>query len=283
MDKITVIPLVRLLLQNGANPNHQDRYGSVPIHGAFQANQVEGVELLMEHGADLEIPDADGFRPSQAYLGAGPQVTSTVRKWMRKRAGEEAPMDEKKCDNCRASAGENVKLRMCGSCHTTRYCSVECQKKHWPSHKPICRPFSESNTVTLKPTYEQHGVLMPTAHMTRQFFGQDVGPVPEHQQRAANVPRGSTSKTKSMVIKVQVPYTPGDIPTASQAPLLIYTKKRDFVCSIKRGDGPKAYDTLAAIVKSKGVGGAKGYFPAELKGKDELVVKVDQILAEQPF
>ncbi|KDQ50818.1 hypothetical protein JAAARDRAFT_199658 [Jaapia argillacea MUCL 33604] len=52
----------------------------------------------MEYGADLEIPDADGYRPSQVYLGAGPQITATVRKWMRKRTGEEAPMDEKKCN-----------------------------------------------------------------------------------------------------------------------------------------------------------------------------------------
>ncbi|KDQ50836.1 hypothetical protein JAAARDRAFT_548671 [Jaapia argillacea MUCL 33604] len=119
----------RLLLQNGANPNHRDRYGSVPIHVAFQANQVECAELLMEYGANLEIPDADGYRPSQAYLGAGPQIIATVRKWIKKRTGEKAPVDEKKCDCCRVSAGENVKLRMCGSCHTARYCSVECQRK----------------------------------------------------------------------------------------------------------------------------------------------------------
>jgi hypothetical protein len=30
-------------------------------------------------------------------------------------------------------------------------------------------------------------------------------------------------------------------------------------------------------------GGAKAYFAAELKSKDELVVKVSEVLAEQPF
>jgi hypothetical protein len=31
------------------------------------------------------------------------------------------------------------------------------------------------------------------------------------------------------------------------------------------------------------VGGAKAYFAAELKSKDELLVKVSEVLAEQPF
>lgn len=65
--------------------------------------------------------------------------------------------------------------------------------------------------------------------------------------------------------------------------LLIYTKKRDFVCSVRREDGPKEYDIVSSVVKSKGVGGAKAYFAAELKNKYELVVKTSQVLAEQPF
>ena len=63
---------------------------------------------------------------------------------------------------------------------------------------------------------------------------------------------------------------------------MVYTKKRDFVCQIHRHDGPKAYDELAKIIVEKGVGGCKAYFTADLKSRDELVVKTE-VLAEQPF
>lgn len=41
------------------------------------------------------------------------------------------------------------KVRKCGRCKVVFYCSVECQRDHWPEHKKICRP-PESHTVILK-------------------------------------------------------------------------------------------------------------------------------------
>ncbi|KIM73348.1 hypothetical protein PILCRDRAFT_802801 [Piloderma croceum F 1598] len=44
------------------------------------------------------------------------------------------------CDQC--GAAENpptIRFRICGGCWTTHYCSPECQKIHWQSHKPICQ------------------------------------------------------------------------------------------------------------------------------------------------
>ncbi|KDQ50586.1 hypothetical protein JAAARDRAFT_141723 [Jaapia argillacea MUCL 33604] len=287
MKEPSHIPLARLLLQNGADPNYQDRYGCVPLLNCFQTNQVEAIDLLLEFGADLDIGDGDNVSPSKAFLGFGPQVTAVVRKWVRKRAGEEAPLDEKKCDNCGKLGSGTVKLKMCSSCHTARYCSTDCQKKHWRTHKPVCRPFSESNTITLKPTYEEVGTLMPTAHLTRQVMGHDSNPIPERNHRTSNIPSSSSSQPKPMIIKVQVPYDGPNVPLSVRAtwtgPLLIYNKKRDFVCTVAREDGVSSYDRISALVRAKGVGGAKGYFAAELKNKNELVVKVDLILAEQPF
>ena len=66
-------------------------------------------------------------------------------------------------------------------------------------------------------------------------------------------------------------------------PMLVYSKRRDFMCLINREDGPDEYDRIRRVVKSKGVGGVKAYFAAELHGRDELVAKVDEVLAEQPF
>ena len=78
-----------------------------------------------------------------------------------------------------------------------------------------------------------------------------------------------------MVVKVQVPDSAG--------PLLVYTRKRDFVCMVHKHDSGPDYDRIADVVKTKGVLGRKAYFAAELQSKDVLVVKIDGVLAEQPF
>uniref|UniRef100_A0A0W0FHU4 MYND-type domain-containing protein n=1 Tax=Moniliophthora roreri TaxID=221103 RepID=A0A0W0FHU4_MONRR len=43
------------------------------------------------------------------------------------------------CDQCGKIETPIAKFRLCGSCMTAKYCSQECQKSHWPSHKPICQ------------------------------------------------------------------------------------------------------------------------------------------------
>ncbi|OAX42709.1 hypothetical protein K503DRAFT_766498 [Rhizopogon vinicolor AM-OR11-026] len=44
------------------------------------------------------------------------------------------------CDTCGAIENPSLqKFRLCGGCMTTQYCSPECQKSHWPSHKAICQ------------------------------------------------------------------------------------------------------------------------------------------------
>lgn len=39
------------------------------------------------------------------------------------------------CAVCRRAVAN---LKMCGKCKAVKYCSVECQKKHWPEHKKSC-------------------------------------------------------------------------------------------------------------------------------------------------
>ena len=93
-----------------------------------------------------------------------------------------------------------------------------------------------------------------------------------------------SSEDKSVVIKVQVPI---DLlamkATKRGGDMRVYTKKRDLVCSIRRAENPAAYDRIFDVIAAKGVGGLKAYFAAELKSKDELIIKVSEVLAEQPF
>lgn len=127
MSPVSRPDLVRLLLEGGADVNHQDRYGCTPIMNAFQTNQITTIDTLMEFEADLDIADADGILPRNLYVSCGPNVAHVVSKWERKRAGYEAPMAEKICDNCRR---RDSNLRMCAKCHASRYCDVRCQRRY---------------------------------------------------------------------------------------------------------------------------------------------------------
>ncbi|KAJ6500875.1 hypothetical protein C8R45DRAFT_82773 [Mycena sanguinolenta] len=48
-----------------------------------------------------------------------------------------------RCDNCHKTAKEvGKKLRVCSACSSApsvRYCSVECQRQHWKTHKVYCK------------------------------------------------------------------------------------------------------------------------------------------------
>ncbi|KAJ6491580.1 ankyrin [Mycena vulgaris] len=273
--------LTRCLLEHGANVNHRNRYGEISLLGAMQLNLIPTIDILMEFGADLDLADADGWTARKHFLSCGPQVTAIVTKWIRKRTGDEAPRSEKCCDMCGNSAAT---LKNCARCRIARYCSAECQKTAWPSHKKTCQPFSASNTVTLTPYYESFGNTIPTADLTRQAMGYPTqsSSWSINRTRAAHTPKHLDREAKTLVLKVQVPYT-GNPQTQSTGDLLLYTKKRDFACTIRRVDDPAEYDRISAVVRTKGVGGAKAYFAAELESKEKLVVKVSEVLAEQPW
>ena len=44
------------------------------------------------------------------------------------------------CARCGQTAAPGVKLLTCSRCKLVRYCSAECQRKDWKSHKPRCQP-----------------------------------------------------------------------------------------------------------------------------------------------
>ena len=118
--------VARVLLEHGANVDAQNRFGEVPLFFPFQGGDVPLVDILMEHGASLDIADANGDSPRKMCLVFGPEVTAAVRRWERKRKGETAPWEEKRCENCKAKGGG---LSQCAGCRTVRYCSKECQRE----------------------------------------------------------------------------------------------------------------------------------------------------------
>ncbi len=63
-----------------------------------------------------------------------------VGEWYKRMQAYEKHL-KKSCAFC----GESNKLTRCKNCKRGYYCSVDCQKKHWPTHKVNCKnPFSNN-------------------------------------------------------------------------------------------------------------------------------------------
>ncbi|KAJ7759338.1 hypothetical protein DFH07DRAFT_817265 [Mycena maculata] len=57
------------------------------------------------------------------------------------------------CDQCGVAESPSVsKFRLCGGCMTTQYCSPDCQKIHWPSHKAICQHTANQVSAVKQPS-----------------------------------------------------------------------------------------------------------------------------------
>ncbi|XP_066519734.1 cyclin-dependent kinase 4 inhibitor D [Hoplias malabaricus] len=60
-----------LLLESGANPNIQDRFGITPAHDAARTGFLETLRALVDYGADVNIPDQSGVLPIHLAIRAG--------------------------------------------------------------------------------------------------------------------------------------------------------------------------------------------------------------------
>jgi hypothetical protein len=54
--------IVKLLLDHGANPDHQDKDGRTPLMEASLWGRIENVNFLLEHGANRELRDLHGHQ-----------------------------------------------------------------------------------------------------------------------------------------------------------------------------------------------------------------------------
>lgn len=58
------------------------------------------------------------------------------------------------CVNCGVQA---TKLRQCGACKLVGYCSTECQKADWPSHKEFCKAHRREHRRVIEPAVDDLG------------------------------------------------------------------------------------------------------------------------------
>jgi hypothetical protein len=119
-----IAKIAELLMLAGADPNQRDRFGATPLYDAIQDNKMEYMEMALDRGGDLDIPDQDGFSPLSLVHLAGPTMHALVTKSQRRTAGTKAPLEERiQCLTC----GEQEGKRQCARCRVARYCNRRCQ------------------------------------------------------------------------------------------------------------------------------------------------------------
>ncbi|XP_039109956.1 IQ motif and ankyrin repeat domain-containing protein 1 [Hyaena hyaena] len=70
---------IRLLAEQGANPNSKGAYGRTPLYRAAFGGHLEAVEVLLELGADPRVYAEDGSTPEQ--VASLDTVASVLRSW----------------------------------------------------------------------------------------------------------------------------------------------------------------------------------------------------------
>jgi ankyrin repeat protein len=63
------IDTLNALIEGGANVNTQDQQGRTALHGAVRKGWTEVIQLLVDHGADIDLGDNNGLTPLDYALG----------------------------------------------------------------------------------------------------------------------------------------------------------------------------------------------------------------------
>jgi hypothetical protein len=294
--------VIKSLLTNGANPNAQDRYGCVPIHNSIMNNQIEATDLCLQHGADLNIADADGITPSSLLITyTSPGMSAVVQKHFRGMAGVDAPLEDKY--TC-AACGKKTAKNQCSKCRVMRYCDSQCQSKwkfdftklfylisiftcftypygllllpsgqHWrDGHKNACVSFDDTdNTIALIPTYSGHATTFSLEAIAQPLRDAIVGQPDGEGSRPSNQKKDPPMMNTSSSFPSRLVGKPN--------------KTRDFQCSIDPEPqlDSTAYAKLTNAIQEKGTLGLKAYFTSEIDQEGRLRVKIGQVLADQSW
>ena len=71
-------------------------------------------------------------------------------------AKRNTPLDA--CCVCGSVSGGDVVIQRCSVCHSNKYCSKECQKKHFPYHTQFCSAIVDLKKLETDKMYKEYSV-----------------------------------------------------------------------------------------------------------------------------
>ncbi|XP_066275841.1 ankyrin repeat and SOCS box protein 3-like [Branchiostoma lanceolatum] len=130
--------VVELLVNHGATLDVQDDFHDTPLIRACVYKQVDTVRRLIELGARVDLI-ADYGEVAQRFY---PYGMKEDRRWEECMKLIEEARETRLLRCCNPKCGKpgyRSTLKLCGRCKMTRYCNRDCQKQHWSvGHKKCC-------------------------------------------------------------------------------------------------------------------------------------------------
>ena len=127
---------VKLLLDRGADPSIESGTGIPPLHMAAHRCNKDVIALLLMGGASVTQIDSHGQRAVDVARNESqhPDASNAMR-WnkvatMLEPAADGGAAKAWRCEQCDARG-----CTLTCPCKTVKYCSAECQKRGWKSHK----------------------------------------------------------------------------------------------------------------------------------------------------
>ncbi|KAJ3414398.1 hypothetical protein HDV05_006672, partial [Chytridiales sp. JEL 0842] len=237
----------------GIEVNRQNRFGCCAMHECVMQGKPQPIELLLRWKADVDICDYDGISSFQCAENR-PTILRLIELKRREAAATVEVLLKACSNNTDTDICGNEGTKYCTRCLRARYCSVECQKNHWKSHKAQC---SEALLADVKVTN----------------FSDDFAPEDAIFMSRVNYEKDDTVVVGSVrSIKIQVPDLSGE-------PLMVYDRKRSFQRFIHNTD--PSYNKIVHMIKTQGVSGRKAYFLAKvdrLEKDGKISIKIDAVL-----
>ena len=173
----SALPLLKEFLRRGFDPNgtlHQQP----AVHVAIYNGHSESAEALMIAGADASAigvfgdfrgtaiefcewacEDLDGEERSELYAFAQ-HLKNIVQLRSSQKHAEPELAEPASAISCAACGACKDGLKACSRCHTVKYCSRDCQRNHWKTHKPIC----SATTMQVDRSLVSHFDAMGSSH-----------------------------------------------------------------------------------------------------------------------
>jgi len=239
------------LLSKGADVNAKNRFGDTALMQCTIANKVEYVSFLLDHGADPDVGDNDGYTPRRMA-----RLNQVIKKLFGAQAAKKAKADReeihakaggnfKQCKVCKSYRGDT---KRCTGCFLVWYCSPVCQKEDWESHKVDCQQTRKEYLPIFVDLQDPAAIHVGRSLLTGKAY--------------TNVGNENKVPQKShFIVKIQVPL---DHPSM---PMMVYNKDKSFIGEISKNTNAKNFDAIFNQIKKNGYMGAKGYFYAINKPK----------------